>query len=259
MTREERKRTSELEKVIDLYGSGSVSSIFAKIMTFSTIIADAVLFIRFFGKDELFNIGGILYINALFFMLAFAVHPSFAQQIGDTGSYARIWDNAVLSLGGAVHMGKFLCTLPFNAKDILKLRLIIFEKNLCMQTVLAAALQTAMLIAKSMGFQTYDNVFGMVTIIYLSAEVLIFLVCLSRATPYQFIIYGALCGFTGAFMGSIMPSTAEKAAELESSLSFLNVFSGVSGIVIVIVFAAALIAAGEFYVKRKNGVSWHMY
>ena len=259
MTREERKRTSELEKVIDIYGSGSVSSIFAKIISLLIVIVDAVLFIRFFRKDELFNIGGILYFNALLLMLACAAHPCFAQQIGDTGRWARSWDNAVLSLGGAVHIGKFLCTLPFNAKDVLNLRLAIFEKNLCLQTVLAVALQIAMLIAGSMGFRTYDNVFGMTAVIYLIADVLILLACLSRISPYQIMIYGALCGFTGAFMGKTMPDAAEEAAELESSLNFLNVFSGVSGIVIIIVFAAVLVAAGEFYLKRKNSVSWHMY
>ena len=259
MTREERKHTSELEKVIDLYGSVSVSSILTKITGFLTIIVDIVLLTSFCRKNEFFNVGAILYINVLLFMVTLVVHPCLAQQIGDTGRWARNWDNAVLSLGGAVHMGKFLCTLPFNAKDIHNLRLVIFEKYLYMQTVLAVALQTAMLIAKSMGFQTYDNVFGMVAIIYLIAEFLILIVCLSRQSPYHYMIFGGLCGFTGFIMGKIMPGTAEKAAELESSLSFLNVFSGVSGIVILIAFAAILTAAGEFYVKRKNGVSWHMY
>ena len=53
MKREERKRAYKLEKVIDTYGSGSVSSIFAKIFGFLTIIVDIVLFIVFFREEKL--------------------------------------------------------------------------------------------------------------------------------------------------------------------------------------------------------------
>lgn len=257
MTREERKRAAALQKNISIYGMGQGAV--AKFMFPLTVIADAALMIMFFRADEPFNAGGLLYFNAMLFLITLILYPG-ATHIGDTGALGKNMDNAASALGGTMYGGKFLCTLPFQAKDIMNMRLINFEKQMCLHTILAVALHITTLIAGSMmGSQTYDSVSGAITAFYLTAEILMLIVSLSRFSIYSYMILWPLLGFSGIFIEYVMPDTAEEAAEFCEKFGFLSVFSGVSGIIIVIAFAVVLAIAGEFYLKKKNGVSWNLY
>lgn len=256
MTREERKRAFALQKNISIYGMGS--GIVAKFMFPLAVIADAAIITMFFRADEIYSACMTLYINAIIFMTTLILYPG-AMQIGDTGALGQNMDNAASALGGTMHGGKFLCTLPFQAKDIMNMRLINFEKQMCLHTILAIAVQTVLLIAGSMGSQNYHSVSGTIVVFYLTAEILMLIVSLSRFSMYSYLMLMSFFGISSIFISNFIPKTAEEAAEFCDKFGFLSVFSGVSGIAVVIVFAVVLAAAGEFYLKKKNGVSWNLY
>ena len=50
----------------------------------------------------------------------------------------------------------------------------------------------------------------------------------------------------------------EAAAEAMKIFSPLNIFSGVSGTILMIIAAAAMIFIGELCLKRKKDVSWNI-
>lgn len=258
MTREERKRAAVLEKVISIYAKGLRTGSFIKIMFILMVIADAAMVITFLGKNELFNLSGVLLVNSMFLLLTIAIGSDTAQ-IGDTKSASRNSDTVADLVGGASFTGRFLCTLPFNAKDIINLRLINFEKELAVYSFLTIAIQITLIIAKAMGMQTYDNAIGIAVAVSLIVEVIALIIKLSRFNYFYYMYIGAISAVSVTMAGEFVPGTAEEAADFGSKFGFMSVFSGVSGIVIVIVFAVVISLAGELYLKRKNRVSWHMY
>ena len=50
----------------------------------------------------------------------------------------------------------------------------------------------------------------------------------------------------------------EAAAEAMKIFSPLSIFSGVPGIIIMIIAAAAMVFIGELYLKHKKGVAWNI-
>lgn len=259
MTREERKRALALEKVIGIYYSKWLTtSAIMKVMILVLIFMDTAMIIAFWMINEIFNVSMAIFADS-WLLAIFLLVGSDSSQIGDNASSMTLYDNANPALGGSMFTGKFLCALPYKSKDILNLRLINFEKELAAFTLLTVAVQIAILIAGSAGLDTYGGVIGAAVLISFIIQTIALVIKLSRIKQGLYLIVGTLCGACGVFIGGFIPDSAEEAAEMESTLSFLSVFSGVSGIVIVIVFAVVLAAAGEFYLKRKNNVSWNLY
>ena len=258
MTREERKRALALEKVIGIYYYKWLSAgAIMKVMIIVLVFLDIAMITAFWTINELFNVSMAIFVDS--WMLAlFLLMGSDSSQVGDNAS-VTFYDNANAALGGSSFTGKFLCALPYKAKDILNLRLINFEKELAAFTLITVAVQITVLIAGAAGLDTYDGVIGAAVAASLIIQTAALMIKLSRMKHGSYLIIGILCGAVGAFFGGFIPDSAEEAAEMESMLSFLSVFSGVSGIIIIIAFAFILAAAGEFYLKKKNSVSWYLY
>lgn len=259
MTREERKRALALEKVIGIYYYKWLSTnAIMKVMIVVLILLDIAMINAFWTTNEIFNISMAIYVDSWILALFLLVGYD-SSQIGDNASSVTLYDNANPALGGSTFTGKFLCSLPYKAKDILNLRLINFEKELAAFTLMTVAVQITILIAGAAGLDTYDSVIGLAVLTSFILQIIALMIKLSRMKYGSYLIIGILCGVFCTLFFGFLPNSVEEAAKMESTLSFLRVFSGVSGIIIVIVFAVVLAAAGEFYLKRKNRVSWYMY
>lgn len=257
MTREERKRAIALEKTMGIYAKSFSAGLMMAICYPLLIIMDILLIKLCFDEGELFNFSAIMFAN-VFFLMIISVVTSDTSMIGDVISYDQ---NAALAVGGTMHTGKLMCTLPFKAKDILNLRIINFEKQLCMYFALTAAMQTVMLIAGGMGYQTYDGIMGIGIVVSMFVEIVLLVLKLFRFKFYTYMMLGFVGGILSLIISDFFPGTAEEAVEFNARISVerFSVVSGVSGIIIVLVFAFLLAAAGELYLKRKNNVSWNLY
>ena len=254
MTVTERKRAIHLEKTARIYGSiGNLNKMLA-FLTIATLITDAAMFPIAAEDDQLF---AVFFMHGMFMsMLSALIVIMNTYFIGDT---AFIADTGNITVAGSAYSGKFLCTLPFEAKDLFNLRFIHFEKQLSLVAVSAIFLQIAAEILKAAGYTIepeYIGVFCLATIFF---EVLLFIVSLTgMKLQYAMIMIFAPSIPLIIFFDYMDGLTEEAAAETMKIFSPLSIFSGVPGIILMIIAAAAMIFIGELCLRHKKDVSWNI-
>ncbi|MCH5350056.1 MAG: hypothetical protein J1E40_12085 [Oscillospiraceae bacterium] len=254
MTVTERKRASRLEKTARMYGSiGSLNKMLA-FLTIATLIIDIAMFPIAAEDDQLF---AIFFLHGLLMsMISALIVMMNTYFIGDTAFAA---DTGNITLSGSAYSGKFLCTLPFEAKDLFDLRFMQFEKQLSVVAVSTVFLQIAAEVLRSAGYTIeaeYIGIFCFATIFY---EVLLLIITLTgMKSHYAIIVMFAPTIPIIIFCEYMDGLTEEAAAETMKIFSPLNILSGVPGIIIMIAAAAAIAFIGELCLKRKTVVSWNI-
>ena len=254
MTAIERKRAARFEKVARTYGSiGNINRMLA-FLTTATLIIDIALFPIISAEDQLF---AIFFMHGLIIsMLSELIVLMNTYFIGDT---AFIADTGNITLAGSAYSGKFLCTLPFEAKDLFNLRLIHFEKQLTVVSVSAVFLQIAAELLKTLGYTIegeYIGVFCLATILY---EVLLLIILLTGMKSHNAIMMIFAPTIPLIIFCEYMDDLTEEAvAETMKIFSPLAIFSGVPGIIIMIIAAVAMAFIGELCLKHKKDVSWNI-
>lgn len=255
MTTIERKRAVRLEMTARMYGSmGSVNKMLA-FLTIATLIIDIAMFHTAAEDDQLF---AIFLMHCLFMsMFSALVVIMNTYPIGDTGF---IIDTGNVVIAGSAYSGKFLCTLPFNAKDLLNLRLIHFEKQLAVFSSSTIFLLIAAEILRTAGYTIEAETIGICCVSAVLYEALLLVLTLVRLRSD--ISIGIMFAptipmiFFCAYMDGL--SEIESAETMKKMFGPLNIFSGVPGIIVIIAAAAALVCIGEIYLKHKTGVSWNI-
>ena len=254
MTTAERKRAARLEKTVRIYGSmGSMNKMLA-FLTIATLVLDIAIFHAAAEDDQLFV---IFFLHGLLMsMISGLIVMMNTYFIGDT---AFIADTGNAMLMGSAFSGKFLCTLPFEAKDLFNLRFIQFEKQLSLVSVSTVLLQIAAEVLKAAGYTIegeYIGIFCFATIFY---EVLLLVIQITgMKTNYAMVIMFAPALPLIIFCEYMDGRSVEEAAEVMKMFSPLSIFSGVSGIILMIIAAAAMAFIGELCLKHKKGVSWNI-
>lgn len=156
---------------------------------------------------------------------------------------------------GSVMPAKFMCSMPFEARDLLNFKVIMWEKAAAVNVLFVTLGQVISLIAESRGYAVYHGVAGLFTLMAIITEIVCIIAFLMKKNILN-IFLGAFIGFSFAMSCGIMDEMSGMSVDAMSSL---KIFSGVSGIIIYIAATLIIAAAGELYIKRKKNVSWNMF
>lgn len=253
MTLTERKRAGKLRKIFESCGSYGRMKVLLALSLLLTVVAGSLILIFAAKDDELFmTVPFVCFM--MFFSWVLSSIP--AMSVGDTGQR----DIGTASGIGTSLSGKFLCTLPFKASDMLNMRLLNWEDTAAAGAVLISAAQIASMIAESRGYTILHGTAGAAVLYAVFMEILVMIVTVNRNNIVQIVI-GLTLGCSYAFYMGMIFGTADNhdsAAELSESLSGLEVLYGASGIILYIAATVIIAAIGELCVKKMKNVSWHL-
>lgn len=251
MTMEERNRTKKLKSSICMLGGkGYRSHIIAE--TILLLIMDTVVFFATSKLDELYT---VIVLHTFFMGMFNAIFMYINEAFMETRGI-------IPELGeGSYFIGKLLCTLPFEGKDRINLRIADWEKILTVNSASVAAVMAALEIAGGMGFTKFDGIVGIIVAIALAINIL--------ALVINFLIKNWYVGMVAYMSMSFLPvlvmlvaadengeTTTETALEFSQKLEAFSFLSGVSGIIILAVITAALILCAEIFTSRMKKTSW---
>lgn len=251
MTLAERKRAKKLKSSICMLGGKGYSShIIAE--TILLFAMDAAVFFATTKGDELYT---VIILHTVFMGMLNAAFMYINEAVTGTRGIIPEMGN------GSAFMGKFLCTLPFEGKDRINLRVADWEKVLAVNSASLAAVMAALEIAGGMGFTKFDGIVGITVAIALVINIL--------ALMINFLIKNWYVGMVASISISALPisvmlipadengeTTTETALEFSKELEAFGFLSGVSGIIILAVITAALIVCAEVFTSRMKKTSW---
>lgn len=252
MTVTERKRAALLEEASRLYCKTGLNKNVLKVT--------AVLHIAFIAAmlpsgDP--NI--IMPAFALVSILTSMISIITTDLIGDKDGIKR--EAMFVKLGSTVSAGRLLCTMPFEAKDVLNLRLINWERQFIEKSAMTVLIQIILMTERAMGIEFAREFMpascGVLLPMFLG-EAFLIADCMSKSFKRS-----VLCGAGyGIFMMSWFPFLDYQGYLLtlkEFWNGFFGAFYGVSGIIVTVLLTALLIFAGELAASRKKAVSWELY
>lgn len=250
MTVSERKRAALLEEVSRLYCKTGQNK---KVMILITVLHLAVIALMSAVGDP--NI--LMPLFVLISLVTTIISMVTTDLIGDNDGFKK---DASMKLNGTMTTGKLLCTMPFEGKDVLNLRLINWERQIVEKSAMTIIIQIILMIENSMGLEFSSEFMPSscgVLLFMLVGETFIMAGCMSKSYKKS-----VLCGaFYGIF---IMPGFAFLDRQVylitldEVGNGFFRSFYGVSGIIVTVLLTALLIAAGELIMSRKKAVSWEL-
>lgn len=251
MTSAERKRAKSLKNNICILGGKSYGmQTMAEVILL--LIMDAAVFFATSRIDELYT---VIVLHTVFMGMFNAVFMYISEAVMGTRSIIPEMGN------GSAFMGKFLCTLPFEGKDRINVRIADWEKMLAATSASTAAVMIALEIAGGMGFTKFDGIVGITVAIALLINIL--------ALMINFLIKNWYLGMVASMSMSFLPvlvmltaadengeTTTETALEFSKKLEAFSFLSGVSGVIILAVITAALILCAEAVTSRMKKTSW---
>ena len=251
MTTAERKRALMIEKTSRIYGTMVSGNKMLAILTIGVLLFE----VGFFAPGHYFFT--VFMLHSLFMPLSTALvvivntHP-----IGPTG---YIIEENVYVDTPPNHSERFLCILPFEAKDHLNLYFISFEKQLAVVTVSTILLQILAEALRPLGYTVSGGYVGICCLAVILYEVLLMIISVAGMR----LLFGVLIiqaptiplAILYSYMDGLLDKDEVRAMEM---FSHFNIFSGVPGIIIMIITAAAMILIGELCLRQKNGVSWNI-
>ena len=251
MTVTERKRALMIEKTSRIYGTMVSGNKMLAILTIGVLLFE----VGFFAPGHYFFT--VFMLHSLFMPLSTALvvivntHP-----IGPTG---YIIEENVYVATPPNHPERFLCILPFEAKDLLNLYFTSFEKQLAVVTASTVLLQVLAEALRPLGYTVSGGYVGICCLAVILYEVLLIIILFTGIrTAFAILIIHApmipsIILFT--YMNDLLDKDEVRAMEM---FSHFNIFSGVPGIIIMIITAAAMILIGELCLRQKTGVSWNI-
>ena len=246
MTMVQRKRAARLQQTLYLYSK------FGRAWLLMLLVALLQIAITF-GATITGMVEGIFQVAHCMAMFTFLQFMACMFPVGvDNDINEKITQDAY---HGSVMPAKFMCSLPFEARDLLNFKVIMWEKAAAVNVLFITLGQVISLIAESRGYAVYHGVAGLFTLIAIITEIIFIIAFLLKSTKIS-IALGVFVGFSFAFSCGIMD---EMSGMSPDAMSSLKIFSGASGIIIYIAATLIIAAAGELYIKRKKNVSWNMF
>ena len=250
MTADERKRAALLEEASRLYCKTGLNK---KIIIFVTVMHILFIAAMLTAKDPSILMPTFALVSIVTSMISIIT----TDLIGDKGGVRR---EASMKLGSTMTSGKLLCTMPFEAKDVLNLRLVNWERQLVEKSAMLVLIQIILMAEQAMGLEFSHEFLPAscgVLLFMLIGEAFLIADCMSKSFKRS-----VLCGAGyGIFMMSWFPFLDYQGYLLTLKKfwnGFFGAFYGVSGIIVTVLLTALLIAAGELAAKRKKAVSWEL-
>jgi len=252
MTAAERKRAHRLMRASEIYGGNVRNKLLLTLFTILVVIITAVSVIGCYGDGEFYDMPGIIGLTTGLTYLA----AMFADIY--TGDMS-ISSNVRGSLNGCTTTGKFYCTLPFKAGDLINTRIIRWEQCTVVNIIIVTAVQIIAMIAEGAGYTVYHSYagLGMAISVFFSAVIMIAL----TARGFAVLSYGMLVGFCYGMAMDVMVELSEDiaaAARLDETLPAFGAFYGVSGILLYIAAMVLIDIIVQFAVKKRRDVSWRL-
>ncbi|MCH5350055.1 MAG: hypothetical protein J1E40_12080 [Oscillospiraceae bacterium] len=254
MTAAERKRALMIEKTSRMYGTmGSVNSMLA-ILTIGILICEVCMF--FIAAPGQKFLAVFLWHSLFLPILSGLVVIINTHPIGTTGYV--IEENVYVSTPPN-HTERFLCILPFEAKDYLNLYFTSFEKQLAVITGSVIFLQIAAELFRPEDYTIKGEYIGICCLTSILYEVLLMIILLTGIRVIFAILIIHAPAIPLVHFCTYVDGLPEKSqADIMEIFRPLDIFSGASGIIIMIIIAAAMAFIGELCLRRKTDVSWNI-
>ncbi len=253
MTIAERKRAHRLIRVSETYGAEVIAKITLPIFTaLEVIIVGLGGFVSYKGG----NTYDIIPLAVIFSFMTYFFAMFSCLFAGD--GYTAIKDMPEVYHGSA-STGKFFCTLPFEAGDLLNVRIIRWEQCTAINAVLYIAVQIASMIMEATGSPMYHSYCGMSFIFAVWTAAVMFCGTLIRGLRVfgLGIAYGvSFAAYTGVL--SKFEDDLPAIARLDETMPALGALYGVSGILLYIAALIVIDIIGQFAVKKRKDVSWRL-
>lgn len=255
MTIAERKRARRLIGVSETYGAEVITKITLPLFT-ALVVIIAALFGFFAYKD-----------GTAYDILPMAAIISFMTYFFAMVSNMLVGDGDVLIKDmpevyhGSAATGKFFCTLPFEAGDLLNVRIVRWEQCTAINAVLYIAVQIASMIMEATGSPMYHSYCGMSFIFAVwTAAVML---CGTLIRGHRVLVFAIGIAYGVSFYMSIDVLSAFEddlpaIARLDETMPALGAFYGVSGILLYIAAMVVIDLIGQFAVKKRKDISWHL-
>lgn len=247
MTMVQRKRAAKLQKTMYLYskfGRAWLLMLLVAVLQITIIVVSSIAGMKDDGECLIAPASTMFtFVQFLVCMFPIGVDNDINEKITQDAYH------------GSVMPAKFMCSLPFEARDLLNFKVIMWEKAAAINVLFVTLGHIIALIAESRGYAVYPGVSGLFTLMAIITGIICIMAFLQKSTKLN-IFLGAFIGFGFAFTCGIMDEMPDMSADTMSSL---KIFSGVSGIIIYIAATIIIAAAGELYIKRKKNVSWNMF
>lgn len=259
MTKIERKRARLLADTLRTCGSAFART--KVIMILLAVLAaafDAAIFFAVSADNEIY-VAMILHI-AFTQMFTAAFMNGIGAQVGDSSFIADIGNR---NFGGSYYHGKFIVSLPFEAKDLMNLRLINCEARIFICTVTTAAVMAVITVMGTFGYYDYRGIVGMAVLFMPLMEIIGTLLHLFCKRWYFGMIVDLFCAFPPVFTmlgccDESGESSAELALQFNEKLKGFEFMSGISGIIILAAVSAAIAIGAETLVKNMKKRSWQL-
>lgn len=253
MTVTERKRAHRLIRVSETYGCEVITKL--TLPLFAGFVVIVVGLFGFFAyKDD--TAYDILPMAAIFSFITYFFAMFSNMLAGDGEPFVKDMPEVC---HGSSATGKFFCTLPFEAGDLLNTRIIRWEQCTAINTALYVAVQIASMIMEATGSPMYHSYCGMSFIfaVWTAAITL----CGTLIRGHRVFIIGIAYGvsfYAAINVLSAFEDDLPAIARLDETMPVLGAFYGVSGILLYIAALIVIDIIGQFAVKKRRDISWHL-
>lgn len=255
MTKTEKSRVKLLEKVLKIFsGSGSLN--FILIFSAIAVLAIDTMLLFFAAEDD------ELYMILPFHILLVTIFLGSVSFITTSlvGDAPVIYQNMNMVFGGSYRTGDFLSTLPFQAKDILCLRVKNFRKQLFAAVATTIIVQIVAVLAGNAGYTMFYGLGGLAVAALVLYELLMAVALfMKKLLPKKLIaIMATLLPIASFMVFSFVADDHDKSAELAAVIDKLGFLSEIPGVIILAMCGAAIGFLTEFVLGKKRNVSWNL-
>lgn len=262
MTKAERSRAKQLERTVCLLcGKLNRCSVRLAITAILILIADALILIPMMKDDELY---ALLDLHVVFLTMLSNLFLSISDNAIGSAIIGKDMGNQTF-VGSAV-LGKLLCTMPYEAKDILDMRLINWERHMILNSVMTSGVMLLLEALCKQGYTGYDGITGAVVLMGLVYQIIALPLSsirksgIARMVGVAISIYSAIlpCALILGATDETGETSVELALAFSERLSGFGIVSGVTGVLILLALTAVSIAAAEFICGRTKKFSWNI-
>lgn len=252
MTIAERKRAHRLIRVSETYGGEASTKITLPLFTGLVVIIVGFFSWGTYNEGSAYDILPMTAVCSFFIYMPAALACSFAGDGTVVKDMPEVYH-------GSTATGKFFCTLPFEAGDLLNTRMIRWEQGAAVSAVLYTAAQITSMIMEALGIPMYHSYCGISFIFaVLTAAVML---CGTLIRGFRVIGLGFAYGVSFAAYTGILSEFEDDLpaiARLDETAPALGAFYGVSGILLYIAALIVIDIIGQFAVKKRKDVSWKL-
>ncbi len=257
MTKAEKSRVNLLEKLYKIYGGYGFSNLVLVLLAVSVVLFDTMLLFAAAEDDELYMIFPFHIFMATFFISAMTyASTSLVNSVNSIHGK----NNTSMLVNGSMDSNAFLGTLPFQAKDLLRLNVKNYKKQLYVAIATSIAVIIVTMLAERKGYTMHFGMGGVSVISFMICEILIMLALFMKKAISKVITIIVAFGISiGTFMGfASFAEDHEKTAEFAEAIEGFGFLATIPGIIVLVIFGIAASIAADKLAEKKKNISWNL-